>query len=655
MPIAHLVLAASTLLGWSDITIQPARGDRGFSASHPSVAAMDRPSPRTLETLSRYDLEKRYRKDPEHAILSLEKIARNQPSAELVYALAELSWVDGGKNERWRKTQAVGRYLDAVAYAHDYLFDPELAEGRAPADPRYRVACEIYNAGLERIIRAAQAQDPIDPQGKIKLKAGDREHELQVALDANSPWKPADIHKLLPTTDFEVGGLATSRNSYGIGVPLIGVREADAKRADRPPAERFYPPEMAFPLTAFLVPNSRLRDPVEDVNQVRQCTLRLVDPLLYQLVGEPPTQIALETDLTTPLAYMWSRTDLERFRWSGLMRPEQALERANLVMIRPYEPGKIPVVMVHGLISSPLAWIPMLDELERDPMIRDRYQFLLYMYPTGVPLPIAAANLRDALTQAKSMYNPDGREPDFDRMVLLGHSMGGLLSHCMVLSSGEQLWQLNSDQTFEDILGPPDVLAQLKRLLFFEPLPFVKRVVFLATPHRGSDLSRSMIGRVSTNLIADPDSIHKLLSQLVKDNPDAFKGRFRRFPSSIETLATDSPTLTAILEMKLASDVVLHSVIGSVRPDDRRQTTDGVVPYRSSHLEGVASEKIVRSDHGVQKDPLAVREVRRILHEHLGLKAPAPTPRDPAETPGSHAASATARAGEEPALPTLPR
>lgn len=636
MPIAQLALVASVLLGWSDITIQPAKGDRGFLTFQHNLAGIDRPSPRTVETLRRYDLETRYRKDVNGALLSLEKIARARPDAELVYALAELSWLDGCKQDRWRRAQGLDRYLDAVGYAHDYLFDPELADGRAPSDPRYRLACEIYNAGLERIIRAAQAKDPIDPQGIIRLKMGDREQVLQVAL-RDSPWSPADIHKIMFASDFEVGGLASSRNQYGLGVPLIAVREADPKQDERSAKEQFYPNEMAFPLTAFLYPNSRLRDPGESVEETRRCTLELVDPVRHRVVGDPSNQVALETDLTTPLAYMWSRTDLDRYRWTGLMRPGQALERANLLMIRPYEPGKIPIVMVHGLISSPLSWIPMLDELQRDPAIQERYQFFLFMYPTGVPLPIAAATLRDALVRAKMTYDPDGRDPAFDRMVLLGHSMGGLLSHCMVLSSGDELWQLNSDRSFEEILGPPEVLGELRRLLFFEPLPFINRVVFLATPHRGSDLSRRVVGRVGANLITDPDHIHKLLSQLVRDNPDAFGRRFRRFPSSIETLATDSPILTAILAMKPAPGVALHSIIGSLRPDPRPQTTDGVVPYRSSHLDEVVSEKVVRSDHGVQKDPEAIQEVRRILHEHLSQAVAA----DPA----------VGRAG----LPPLPR
>ena len=591
MPTAHVAVLVSALLGWSDITIQPSRGDRGFSSFQHSLGGIDRPSERTLETLKRHDLERTYRKNVNNTLMSLEKIARKRPDAELVYALAELSWLDGLKQDRWRKAQAIDRFLDAVGYAHDYLFDPELAEGRGPSDPRFRLACEIYNAGLERLIKAAQSKDPIDPQGVIRLKVHGHEQVLQVVL-RDSPWIPADVHKLILASDFEVSGLATSHNQYGLGVPLIGVRVTDSKKEERKEQERFFPDEMAFPLTAFLVPNSRLRDPGESVDEVRKCTLELIDPVRRRSVGQAPNVIALETDLTTPLAYMWSRTDLDRFRWTGLLRPEQGLQRANLLMLRPYEPGKIPVVMVHGLISTPLAWIPMLNELLRDPTIQEKYQFFLYMYPTGVPMPIAAASLRDALSQAKLMFNPDGRDPAFDRTVLLGHSMGGLLSHFMVVSSGDRLWRLNSDRSFDEILGPKNVLDELHRLLFFEPLPFVNRVVFLATPHRGSDLSRGVVGRVGAGLINDPDYVHKLIYQLVKDNPDAFdRRRFRRFPTSIETLETNSPILKALEAMKPGPGVAFHSIIGSLRPGGVDDTTDGVVPFRSAHLDGVGSPR----------------------------------------------------------------
>src|SRR5262249_7871876 len=273
----------------------------------------------------------------------------------------------------------------------------------------------------------------------------------------------------------------------------------------------------------------------------------------------PPADMPVEANLTTPLAYMWSRTDLDRYRWKGLFRPGAAMHRANLMLLRPYEPGKIPVVMVHGLISSPLAWIPMINDLLQNPVVHQKYQFLLYVYPTGVPIPIAAAALRDTLVQARQMYDPNGTDPAFSQMVLLGHSMGGLLSHAMSVHSDDKLWRLHSDKRFDDIIGPPEVLEELHRYLFFEPLPFVRRVGFLATPRRGPDLSPSVIGRVGTTLIADPDPISELLSRLVKDNPDAFDRRlFRRLPTSIETLDTDSPFLLALLSMRPGPRVTYH-------------------------------------------------------------------------------------------------
>jgi hypothetical protein len=647
MPLAQLALLVATLCGLSDITISPARSDRSGSSFQRSLAGIDRPSERTLETLKRYDLEREYRRDVNGALMRLEKLARKTLQAELVYALAELSWIDGKRQDRWRRPQAIDRFLDAAAYAHDYLFEAELVDGRGPSDPRFRLACDIYNAGVDRLIRAAQLKGEIVLQNgdAIPFKVHGREEVLRIVLE-DSPWKPADVHKIKLASDFEVTGLNTRNYAYGLGVPLIGIRETETKQGQRSARERFYPAEMAFPLTAFLVPNSRLRDPNVDVAEARECTLQLKDPVRNRVVGSAPSAIALEADLTTPLAYMWSRTDLDRYRWTGLLRPDHALERANLLLIRPYEPRKIPVVMVHGLISTPLAWIPMLNELLRDPVIQENYQFMLYMYPTGVPIPIAAASLRQTLMQAKQMYNPDGRDASFDRMVLLGHSMGGLLSHAVAVSSGDQFWRLYSDRSFfDEIIGPREILDELRTYFFFEPLPFVTRVVFLATPHRGSDLSRGVVGRVSSNLISDPDHIHQLLYRLVKDNPDAFDSRrFRRLPTSIETLEPNSPLLTALLSMK-PGPAILHSIIGSLRPTGVDMTTDGVVPYRSAHLEGVASERVVRSDHGVQKDPEAILEVRRILREHIGADRPGMGIQEARGTRGAPAATGASAGG----------
>lgn len=626
MILAHLTMAAAVLLGWTEITVQPSRGERSGSAYHRNLANLDRPSERTLETIKRYDLERQYRRGLDALIPSLVRLARERPEGELVYALAELSWVEGRRLDRWRRAAAIDRFVDAVAYAHDFLTDPELADPNRGSDPRYRTAMELYNGGLERLIRAAQSNGQLMPEGAIRLKAHGREQVFRVAL-RNSPWTPDDVDKLILASDYEVHGLPTRTYQFGLGVPLIGVRLSDGQAREE---TKFYPTEMAFPLTALLRPNSRLRDPGTDPDRPRECSLELIDPLRSRdYIISPTLRIPIEADFTTPLAYMWSKTDLNHYRWTGLLRPGEAIDRANLMLLRPYEPGKIPVVMVHGLISSPLAWIPMINELLRDPQVQDRYQFLLYVYPTGVPIPIAAAMLRDSLRQAERMYNANGSDPAFSQMVLLGHSMGGLLSHFMVVDSGPRLWQLNTDRPFREIQGPRKVLDELQGYFFFQPLPFVKEVVFLATPHRGSEMSRGVVGRVGAGLISEPDHISDLLTQLVKDNPDAFdRRRFRRLPSSIETLEPITPNnpsiLNSLLEMKPEPTVTFHSIIGSLRPGGVAQSTDGVVPYWSAHLTDVESELLVRSDHGVQKAPAAILEVQRILRKHAAAVAGQP-------------------------------
>jgi pimeloyl-ACP methyl ester carboxylesterase len=632
-----IVLASS--LGWTEITVAPSRNGSANAPWNRTIGGLDRPSERTAETLRRHDLYDRYRRDPAAALLRLENAARRSPDPDLVFALAELSWIEARRHDRRRRPAALDSYLDAVAYAYDFLFDPELAAGREPSDPRFRLAIDLYNGSLDAIIRAAQAKkDRIEPGGTITLKAHGRELALRVNL-AQSPWRAEDIHELLLASDLEVSGLENHSYQFGLGVPLIAVRKSEPPGKARdaaPAADRYYPPEMAFPLTAFVHPNSRLRDDPNAGSGGRQCTLDLIDPVQIRSVHQGHVALGIEADLTKPLAYMWSRTDLSKLRWRGFLRPGEAVERSGLMMLRPYEPGKIPVVMVHGLMSSPLAWIPMINELLRDPKIQQNYQFFLYVYPTGVPVPIAASYLRDALQDARQQLDPSGTSPAFGRMVLLGHSMGGLLSHAMVVSSGDRLWAINSERPFEEMVGPPDVLAELRHYTFFEPLPFVERVVFLATPHRGSEYARRAVGRLGASLISEPDHYSELLNKLVKDNDgDLNARRFRRLPTSIENLEPDSDVLLALLEMQLRPGVRLHSIIGANRPGPRASTTDGVVTYRSSHLEGVVSELVVPSDHAVQKDPKAILEVRRILMEHIGAAAPGPRPAATASRPAA--------------------
>ncbi len=257
---AHFLVFAAAAVGWGDITVSPSKGDRSQLAWQRSVAALDKPSARTVETLQRYDLERKFRKDPAGALDLLERKAHQTLEPELVYAVAELSWVEGKRLDRKRRDEALDCFVDTVTYAFDYLFEPELAAARNPSDPRFRLACDLYNGALDRLIRAAQSRGRVEPGGTILLKIHGKELNLKVQLQ-NSPWKAEDVDELLLASDFEVAGLNSQTYQYGLGVPLVAVRNRDKAEKSDKTARRssFMPPVMSFPLTAFLRPTSRLR------------------------------------------------------------------------------------------------------------------------------------------------------------------------------------------------------------------------------------------------------------------------------------------------------------------------------------------------------------------------------------------------------------
>src|SRR5262249_26789937 len=154
--------------------------------------------------------------------------------------------------------------------------NPVLAAGRGPSDPRFLLACDIYNAGVERLIRAAQIRGQIqllDQNGEsIPLKIHGRAQGVNLVLQGTG-WRSTDVHKIILASDFEVTGLNREHSQFGVGVPLIAIREAPAKKSNTPADERFYPAEMAFPMTAFVTLESRLHHPQDGAGENRYCNL----------------------------------------------------------------------------------------------------------------------------------------------------------------------------------------------------------------------------------------------------------------------------------------------------------------------------------------------------------------------------------------------
>ncbi|MGA7278293.1 MAG: hypothetical protein WBW79_10175, partial [Desulfocapsaceae bacterium] len=330
--------------------------------------------------------------------------------------------------------------------------------------------------------------------------------------------------------------------------------------------------------------------------------------------------VPLETDITTPLAYRLNNSSLwtigERRFLTGAEVP------LRLLLIQPYEQGRIPVVFVHGTASSPVWWAEMVNFLRADPEIRKQFQFWFYQYNSSNLITLSAAELREGLTAMVDQLDPLHKDPALQKMVVIGHSQGGLLTKMTAVNSGNDLWNAISDEPIEKMQLNPEMEKFVRRLLFFEALPFVTRVVFISTPHRGSYLTKGWVRSLVRTVISLPSNIF---------NEDSWKSMSARFklpqsvqgeiPTSIDGMSAENPLLKGLVALPLAPGITAHSII-AVKPDmEIAEGNDGVVAYESAHIEGVESEFIVRAGHSCQDHPFVIEEVRRILLKHIGIEA----------------------------------
>ena len=283
----------------------------------------------------------------------------------------------------------------------------------------------------------------------------------------------------------------------------------------------------------------------------------------------------------------------------------------GLLLQEPYDPDRIPVIFVHGLLSSQHIWRRTALALLQDPDIRRHYQFWAFSYPTGNPISFSALQLREDLAFAQQRFGlPRG-------VVLIGHSMGGLLSRMQVTNSGRTIWNEVFGPRAQELYSEVPNDSRAKRALIFQANPAIKRVIFIATPHRGSSLAAGGIGAIAIWLIRIPfDLLHEVPETLIQAlNPESQR---RILPTSIQGLSPNSPLLHAL--DRLPIEAPHHSIIGDRGRGDTPNSSDGVVPYWSSHLASAQSQKIVPSGHEAMADPQAVEEIRRILLLSLGIR-----------------------------------
>jgi pimeloyl-ACP methyl ester carboxylesterase len=576
-----------------------------------------------MQLLRVYDLTDALQGDSRELLENLQRITESEPSADKVYAMSELAYLFARRTEKQDKAKALDLYGAAVLHAYSFLFDDRLAATRNCYDPQFRGACVLYNSALEAALRLSCDRGELRPGMTKTIHTSAGTWDIQCVL-RGGVWQPADFDHFEFVSDYEMKGLKNHYQTHGLGVPLIVVRRG---YQGEPDAARYYPPGLSFPVTAFL-------RPLSGPNQAgrNQGLLELCDPLQISDTRVGNLLVPLESDLTTPLAYFLSKVPMESLATVGLLQPERLLvpqgDRQTMIkglyMVQPYEPGKIPVVFIHGMWSSPMTWMEMFNDLRSSPDIRRHYQFWFYLYPTGQPFWLSAAQFRRDLAEMRQVLDPQHREPALDQMVLVGHSMGGLVARLQTLESREDYWNLASRIPLDQVKADADVRQKLMETFYFRPNPSVRRVVTIATPHAGSTFSNQTTQYLLGKLIRLPSALVNTEQELFRDNPEMlFPDSLLTIENSVDALSPNSPILAVMQASPRAPWVKYDNIVGELPPSWWLQHTlgdhtDGVVSVESARSADAERTVVVPEFHmAVQCHPLAVMEVRRILQEHL--------------------------------------
>ncbi len=518
------------------------------------------------------------------------RIPRNAPA--LARAAQDLKF--GAKKTRSAEARAAS-YVDAAALASTYFPDATPAKS----------AQIIYNTASGKLVDLLRSADDGHLWNReLSLSAYDSTYRLRFhPAERHGGWDPNYF------TDFKISQavkprlLRRSVTEPGFGGTLVGIRKTPWNPlAPRPQFE----PKVGFvaPVTAAL-----------DFSGT-EATLRLLDPAERKTVRIRGREQPLAADFSAPLGI---HKPISEF-WQGLMglmEVEKYLSSSGIYMLHPYDPDRIPVLLVHGLLSTTQMWENVINEVEADPQLRGRFQFWVFGYPTGNPVPYSALRCREDLAKIERLYPmPHG-------FIIVGHSMGGLIAQMQAIDTGRALWDANLKKRADKLYAklPPENLV--KRALIFDADPHLKRLVFICVPHRGSGLALNSIGAIAIRLITLPTSLTKVITDTMGDALKTVGGK-TRLPNSITSLSPRNPTLLAMDKLPIRAPY--HSIIGDRGKGDTPNSSDGVVPYWSSHLDGAQSELIVPGPHGSYELPQTIAELVRILHQHLEKKDATPRP-----------------------------
>jgi pimeloyl-ACP methyl ester carboxylesterase len=530
----------------------------------------------------------------------------DKPREVTLYARSELALNHAARLVR-TKQPSLGAHLQAARFALEGLTSPACAASVS-------FICDDFKLFyMSAVIDVLSALQKVNWNGEKLTQSSDFKVVMaEGAIDED----PRRYSTIVPAGLVSFEGLSNRLLRYGLGVPLSACRERDPES----PTDNYLPRVgTCLPLTAvvdFQQPSSTAV--VSLHNAFTTDTVKVMGGRTFPLAA----------NFSAPFASLIEKTGLTSY--SGLLKTfsggEELLEKTGFFTIEPYRSRRIPLVFVHGLFSSPITWVNLQNDLMGDPIIREHYQIWSYLYPTNLPILLNAETFREKLDQLKRhLTEADDNGADSPGMVIIAHSMGGLLTKTAVVRDSEPvkryLWE--SPEKIAEL--DPKTRDLIDRVFTFRVRPYVERVIFIAVPFLGSEIADNWVGWIGRKLVGLPRAILEVTADFPTRIRDVIRPELRaelaeQDLTSVKGLSPHNPALLALAKALVDRCVPYHLIEGDRGLGGGVNASDGVVPFRSSHLEGAESELVVPAGHAAFTHPIAVLEIKRILHEHVRQK-----------------------------------
>lgn len=672
LPIATLVASAVWLSGCAMVEVRSLGPEQYIAMKRGDILSTGKLSASTDETIRVAGLDETICAKPSLDCIDALGRAKEIDIDRRLAAMAEMSMQlavaqTPASDTLWNDSQ-FDLWLRTARYAYAYLFYGDRPSSERAFEDRQTQVRDYYNYAVQMFSVALFR--------RVQRTGSDKIAGWTLPVDASSV-RFADNHtqprEVLPASTLRFAGLRSPYRRDGFGAELVAVLDeksaADAvvagRRTPAPRGDASTGPDndgvYSTNASNEQTPGSRTRtnresqasrdfhratDPntgpefsemsspsltlllrfdgltLDEILSTHVATLVVYDPYRQASVELHGQTVPLAGNFTAGYGLWLARSGFAEQSLRTLFGRDRGIDRPHIYLMQPFDPSRRVILMLHGLASSPEAWVNLANEIQGDATLRERFQIWQVYYPTNAPLLVNAMAIRNAFDATLKHFDPDGLSAASHDAVVIGHSMGGVIARLMVSSANDELWNAFQDDYHLDGEQLERARNRLDPLFHFGPVPQFERAIFIAAPHRGTPFARNRIGRWISNLIKLPVTLLSGIDDVLhyatgsEDNPS--EGKTRYVPNSIDQLRDNDPYVVAAAGLKISPQVQYHSIIA--RRDAKGpldESSDGVVPYTSAHLDGAASERVIVSGHSVQETPQAILEIRRILHEDV--------------------------------------